>query len=86
MDVRIIFNIFRKIFKSRLGKKRVSSELQNLAKQLKKWNKHKDTKEFLERVISEKLDMGRNKLVNNWNKYCDELDKTTLDEKTKPYA
>ena len=56
------------------------------AKQLRKWNKHKDTKEFLERVISEKLDMGTNKLVNNWHKYCDELDKAALDEKTRPYA
>ena len=56
------------------------------AKQLRKWNKHKDTKEFLERVISEKLDMGTNKLVNNWHKYCDELDKAALDEKTKPQA
>ena len=56
------------------------------ARQLRKWNKHKDTKEFLERVISEKLDMGTNKLVNNWHKYCDELDKAALDEKTKPYA
>ena len=56
------------------------------ARQLRKWNKHKDTKEFLERVISEKLDMGINKLVNNWHKYCDELDKAALDEKTKPYA
>ena len=56
------------------------------AKQLRKCNKHKDTKEFLERVISEKLDMGTNKLVNNWHKYCDELDKAALDEKTKPYA
>ena len=56
------------------------------AKQLRKWNKHKDTKEFLERVISEKLDMGTNKLVNNWHKYCDELDRDALDEKTKPYA
>ena len=51
------------------------------AKQLRKWNKHKDTKEFLERVISEKLDMGTNKLVNNWHKYCDELDKATLEPK-----
>ena len=56
------------------------------ARQLRKWNKHKDTKEFLERVISEKLDMGTNKLVNNWHKYCDELDKAALDEKTKPNA
>ena len=56
------------------------------AKQLRKWNKHKDTKDFLERVISEKLDMGTNKLVNNWHKYCDELDKAALDTKTKPYA
>ena len=56
------------------------------ARQLRKWNKHKDTKEFLERVISEKLDMGTNKLVNNWHKYCEELDKAALDEKTKPYA
>ena len=56
------------------------------ARQLRKWNKHKDTKEFLERVISEKLDMGTNKLVNNWHKYYDELDKAALDEKTKPYA
>ena len=56
------------------------------ARQLRKWNKHKDTKEFLERVISEKLDMGTNKLVNNWHKYCDELDRAALDEKTKPYA
>ena len=56
------------------------------AKQLRKWNKHKDTKEFLERVISEKLDMGTNKLVNNWHRYCDELDRAALDEKTKPYA
>ena len=56
------------------------------ARQLRKWNKHKDTKEFLERVISEKLDMGTNKLVNNWHRYCDELDKAALDEKTKPYA
>ena len=55
-------------------------------RQLRKWNKHKDTKEFLERVISEKLDMGTNKLVNNWHKYCDELDRAALDEKTKPYA
>ena len=30
--------------------------------------------------------MGRNKLVNNWHKYCDELDKATLDEKSKPYV
>ena len=56
------------------------------ARQLRKWNKHKDTKEFLERVISEKLDMGTNKLVNNWHRYCDELDRAALDEKTKPYA
>ena len=56
------------------------------ARKLRKWNKHKDTKEFLERVISEKLDMGTNKLVNNWHKYCDELDRAALDEKTKPYA
>ena len=56
------------------------------ARQLRKWNKHKDTKEFLERIISEKLDMGTNKLVNNWHKYCDALDKAALDEKTKPYA
>ena len=56
------------------------------ARQLRKWNKHKDTKDFLERVISEKLDMGTNKLVNNWHKYCDELDRAALDEKTKPYA
>ena len=56
------------------------------ARQFRKWNKHKDTKEFLERVISEKLDMGTNKLVNNWHKYCDELDRAALDEKTKPYA
>ena len=33
------------------------------ARQLRKWNKHKDTKEFLERVISEKLAMCTNKLV-----------------------
>ena len=26
---------------------------------LRKWNKHKDAKEILERVISEKLDMGK---------------------------
>ena len=56
------------------------------AKQLWKWNKHKDTKEFLERVISEKLDLGTNKLVHNWHRYCDELDKAALDPKTKPYA
>ena len=56
------------------------------ARQLRKWNKHKDTKDFLERVITEKLDLGTNKLVNNWHKYCDELDKAALDEKTKPYA
>ena len=56
------------------------------ARQLRKWNKHKEIKEFLERVISEKLDMGTNKLVNNWHKYCEELDKAALDEKTKPYA
>ena len=56
------------------------------ARQLKKWNKHKDTKDFLERVITEKLDLGTNKLVNNWHKYCDELDKAALDPKTKPYA
>ena len=57
-----------------------------IARQLRKRNTHKDTKEFLERVISEKLDMGTNKLVNNWHKYCDELDRAALDEKTKPYA
>ena len=56
------------------------------AKQLRKWNKHKDTKGFLERVISEKLDLGTNKLVHNWHRYCDELDKAALDPKTKPYA
>ena len=56
------------------------------AKQLRKWNKHKDTKDFLERVISEKLDLGTNKLVHNWHRYCDELDKVALDPKTKPYA
>ena len=56
------------------------------AKQLRKWNKHKDTKDFLERVISEKLDLGTNKLVHNWHRYCDELDKAALDPKTKPYA
>ena len=56
------------------------------ARQLRKWNKHKDTKDFLERVITEKLDLGTNKLVNNWHKYCDELDKAALDPKTKPYA
>ena len=38
------------------------------------------------KAISEKLDMGTNKLVNNWHKYCDELDRAALDEKTKPYA
>ena len=42
--------------------------------------------EFLERVISEKLDMDTNKLVNNWHKYCDDLGRAALDEKTKPYA
>ena len=56
------------------------------AKQLRKWNKHKDTKDFLERVITEKLDLGTNKLVHNWHRYCNELDKTALDPKTKPYA
>ena len=56
------------------------------AKQLRKWNKHKDTKDFLERVISEKLDLGTNKLVHNWHRYCDELDKAALDPKPKPYA
>ena len=56
------------------------------AKQLRKWNKHKDTKDFLERVISEKLDLGTNKLVHNWHRYFNELDKTALDPKTKPYA
>ena len=56
------------------------------ARQLRKWNKHKDTKDFLERVITEKLDLGTNKLVNNWHKYCYELDKAALDPKTKPYA
>ena len=56
------------------------------AKQLRKWNKHKDTKDFLERVISEKLDLVKNKLVHNWHRYCDELDKAALDPKTKPYA
>ena len=56
------------------------------SKQLRKWNKHKDTKDFLERVISEKLDLGTNKLVHNWHRYCDELDKAALDPKTKPYA
>ena len=56
------------------------------AKQLRKWNKHKDTKDFLERVITEKLDLGTNKLVHNWHRYCDELDKAALDPKTKPYA
>ena len=56
------------------------------AKQLRKWNKHKDTKDFLERGISEKLDLGTNKLVHNWHRYCDELDKAALDPKTKPYA
>ena len=56
------------------------------AKQLRKWNKHKDTKDFLERVISEKLDLGTNKLVHNWHRYCDELDKASLDPKTKPYT
>ena len=56
------------------------------AKQLRKWNKHKDTKDFLVRVISEKLDLGTNKLVHNWHRYCDELDKAALDPKTKPYA
>ena len=30
--------------------------------------------------------MGTNKLVNNWHKYCDELDKPALDEKTKTYS
>ena len=63
-----------------------ASAVNMTARQLRKWNKHKDTKEFLERIISEKLDMGTNKLVNNWHKYCDELDKAALDEKTKPYA
>ena len=56
------------------------------SKAIRKWNKHEDRKDFLERVISEKLDMGTNKLVNNWHKYSDELDKAALDEKTKPYA
>ena len=56
------------------------------ARQIRKLNKHKDIKEFLERVISGKLDMGTNKLVNNWHKYCPELDKSALYEKTKPYA
>jgi len=56
------------------------------AKKLRKWNKHKDTKDFLKRVISEKLDLGTNKLVHNWHRYCDELDKAALDPKTKPYA
>ena len=49
-------------------------------------HKHKYTKYFCERVITEKLDLGTNKLVNNWHKYCDELDKAALDPKTKPYA
>ena len=38
------------------------------------------------KAILEKLDMGTNKLVNNWHKYCDELDRAALDEKTKPYT
>ena len=63
-----------------------AADVNMTARQLRKWNKHKDTKEFLERVISEKLDMGTNKLVNNWHKYCEELDKAALDERTKPYA
>ena len=56
------------------------------ARQLRKWNKHKDTKDFLERVITEKLDLGTNKLINNWHKYFHELDKAALDPKTKPYS
>jgi len=55
-------------------------------RQIRKWNKHKEIKDFLERVITEKLDIGINKLVNNWHKYCEELDKAVLDPKTKPYA
>ena len=33
-----------------------------------------------------KININWNKLVNNWHKYCEELDKAALDEKTKPYA
>ena len=33
-----------------------------------------------------KININWNKLVNNWHKYCDELDKAALDPKTKPYA
>ena len=56
------------------------------ARQLRKWNKHKDTKYFLERVITEKFDLGTNKFVNNLHKYYEELYKAALDPKTKPYA
>ena len=52
-------------------------------KQLRKQKKHKDTKDFLKRVITEKLDLGTNKLVNNCHKYCDELEKAALDPITK---
>ena len=38
------------------------------------------------KAILEKLDLGTNKLVHNWHRYCDELDKAALDPKTKPYA
>ena len=71
-------------FRVRLATSKISVVIPNSLND--KQNKHKDTKDFLERVITEKLDLGTNKLVNNWHKYCDELDKAALDPKTKPYA
>ena len=66
------------------GKKRVVSNAKTFQNLL--LLKKDLIKDFLERVISEKLDIGTNKLVNNFHLYCDELDKAARDPKLKGYT
>ena len=53
---------------------------------LRKWRKHRDANEFIELAVREKINLGTNKLVNNFHLYCDELDKAARDPKLKAYA
>ena len=53
---------------------------------LRKWRKHREANEFIELTVREKINIGTNKLVNNFHLYCDELDKAARDPKLKAYA
>ncbi len=53
---------------------------------LRKWRKHREANEFIELTVRKKINMGTNKLVNNFHLYCDELDKAARDPKLKGYT